>query len=802
VVEQVTNFQSMRKTLTRFIRNCFLLAFFSQASAGASIHIIPEPVSIVELQGFFDFSVSTRIIWPGGGMQTTGEGILEKSVINIIGDFSKACITNSGKQPPILRPVRFDSGNNCILISIGNFPEIKNKEGYIIDIGRTQIRVFASAAAGLFYAFESIKQLLPANFHKMAGSHLSFHWKLPCAHILDYPQFLYRGMHLDVSRHFFSIDFIKKYIDILASYKINVFHWHLTDSHGWRVEIRQYPRLTSIGAWRADRKNIPMTIAAATGKNEPSTYGGFYTQEEIKQIVRYAGLRFVTVVPEIEMPGHCEAALVAYPQFACLNNKVPLLIPCGYQGDLTHNFCVGNDSTFIFLENILREVIQLFPSEYIHVGGDEVKPESWLTCPRCRKRMEEEGLNNGKQLQAWFTKRIDSFITASGKRMMGWEEIMDADISPKTAVMTWHLEEGGMRAVRNGRDVVMAPSQYTYFDFYQSDPGLEPDITYAKLLLDSVYAFNPMPAGLKMEEANHILGAEACLWTENILTPARIEYMLLPRLLALSESVWSPPQNKNYRRFIDKVEDAFKRFEAAKMNYASSMYNVWIQPEYEALNKTVVVTLNNQCADKYPVLFTTNGASPHARATIYRRPLVVRHTIYLKTALFANKRKLGKENSARFIIHRAFGVPVEVMPAGNREEQADRTRWVDGICGTVEPADGKWISFYDSLKTVTIDLTHPEILHSIAVGFMEDQIGSIYLPRKVEIFCSTNGIRFTKLYERFNKTIPQQKLRHIVRYRIDKLEVKAKYVRLTIHNASLSADSTKNGILADEIVVE
>ena len=608
----------------KFFLTLFILLLAGRTIHASEIHIIPEPVQIIEKTGFFQLNKNTRIIISG---DTSGFAAIIRPFIIGFNHASGITLTVSEKKS------RTDS-INVLFVELRNDSSIKSDEGYIMDINKNQIHISAHGLAGIFYAFETIKQLLPSEFYSSGQTNKNPNWQIPCAYILDYPRYRFRGMNLDVSRHFFPVNFIKKYLDILASYKINVFHWHLTDSHGWRIEIKQYPRLTSIGAWRADRKNIPMTIAEPTAKNEPATYGGYYTQEEIRDIIKYAKQRFIEIIPEIEMPGHCTAALAAYPEYNCLNNKTPLLIPCGYPGDLLHNFCVGYDSTYIFLENILTEVMKLFPSEYIHIGGDEVRGGPWLSCPRCRKLMDENGFINAKQLQAYFTKRIDEFITQNHKRTIGWDEILLADVSPGAVAMAWHGVEETASDLKTGHDIVMSPYHYTYFDFYQSDPDLEEFITYAGLTLDTVYAFNPSSGDITNKKEKQILGGEGSLWTENIETTERVEYMLLPRLLALSEVLWSPNENKNYRKFVDKTEEEFKRLDAGHIQYAKSIYNVSINPHLDSVNKKIIVSISNQVSGKYIIRYTLDGKIPDSHSEIYKNSLRYRKTVHLECCSF------------------------------------------------------------------------------------------------------------------------------------------------------------------------
>ena len=771
---------------------CFYLILFSLCIAtnlpARSIHIIPEPVKIVERTGSFQFDISTKIYLE------LKDTIAIKTVSQFTGEFKKC----SGIQLT-LKSIINDHAENAIIISIGSNERIK-EEGYILDINSQRILITAYDEAGLFYAFQSIRQLFSAAFYQSHNINKSVHWEVPSAYIIDYPRYSYRGMHLDVSRHFFPTSFIKHFLDILAQYKINIFHWHLTDSHGWRLEIKQYPRLTSVGAWRANRSGIPMTIAEATQPGEPATYGGYYTQQEVKEIIEYAKERFITIIPEIEMPGHCEAALVAYPQFNDLNNKTPLLLPCGYPGDLKHNFCVAYDSTYIFLENILKEVMQIFPSEYIHIGGDEVRGEPWLRCSRCQKLMHDNSFTTAKQLQAYFTKRIDSFITANGKKIIGWEEILWADVSHQSIAMSWHGYENAIDDIKKGYDVVMAPYHYTYFDFYQSPPNLEPYITYAQLLMDTVYAFNPA-LQLSNQEAKHVLGGEACLWTENVETPKRVEYMLLPRLLAFSEVLWSQPENKNQAGFINKVEEQFKRFDAGKINYAKSIYNVTIRPSFDSITKTISVTLADE-THKYLIRYTTDESIPTARSALFTNALNVNKSVRLKASVFKSGKRTGEINEDSFAIHEALGAPVNIEP-GDHTQNDDYKKLVDGIYGTIEPFDGRWVSFHDSIVTITIDLQKVKPIHSVKLQCMEDQVGNIFLPKSIDISLSKDAHNYINYYAVLNKKIPEQLLRHIKKFSGKKSFQEARFIKIILKNtASFKNVPNENLLLIDEIVVQ
>lgn len=700
------------------------LSLFVPPAYASPVRVLPEPVSIVQKEGVFRMTQETKE-W--------------------------------------LRTAK-DCRDKRVVLTVGDVTGVSSAEGYLLEVGVERIEVRAPSAAGLFYAVQTLRQLQQGD-------------DVPCVRIIDYPRYAYRGMHLDVSRHFFSVAFIKQYLDILAAYKINTFHWHLTDSHGWRLEIKRYPRLCSVGAWRADRTGIPMTIAEATRPGEAAAYGGYYTQEQVKEIVTYAAERYITVVPEIEMPGHCTAALVAYPQYSDVDNPVPLRVPCGYPGDLQHNFCAGNDATFVFLEGILQETMTLFPSKWIHIGGDEVREGPWVGCSRCRQRMKEKGFSSVRQLQAWFTSRIDSFITAGGRQMMGWDEVRNGSLAKGSTIMSWHGDPSGRDSAGVEHDVVMTPYRYTYFDFYQSDPRLEPDITYAPLFLDSVYAFDP-------GNGAGILGGEACLWTENVPTPQRVEYMLLPRLLALSEALWTPAGGKDYARFTRSVEAQFQRWDAAGIGYAKSLYNPGIHPMYDSAERSVVVKLSDQLPDgeiRYRIAGSEKGAV--SGFVKYEGPVKVGKSGLLESAVYRDGQRLGKINKDSFVLHKAVGVmgrPVTSMDGAER--------LTDGIFGTVEPYDGRWVSFRDSVVTLTLDLGRVQDVRSVGLNCMEDQVGDIFLPGKMNISWSVDGERYTSMGGVENPRLPQRLLRHVVHYE-KSASIKVRYIRVVlVHQKQLFLD--------------
>ena len=443
-------------------------------------------------------------------------------------------------------------------------------EQYTVQVNKDGVVVEASALNGFVYACETLKQMLPAAIY--GGKKAKAHWVLPYVSIQDQPRFAYRGMHLDVSRHFWSVDEVKRYLDVMTVYKLNRLHWHLTDDQGWRAEIKAYPKLMEVSAWRNGT-----VIKKDWGSNDGIRYGGFYTQEEMKEVVAYAAARGITVIPEVDLPGHMVAALAAYPELGCTGGPYEVWTRWGVAKDI---LCAGNDQVFTFLEDVFTELMEIFPSEYIHIGGDECfggdaepnRPDPWDVCPKCAARMKALGIKKGPQakhyLQNYVTGRVQAFLNAHGRKIIGWDEILQGDLAKGATVMSWRGVQGGIEAASRGFDAVMTPNGYCYFDFYQTqERDKEPFGIGGDLSLEKVYSYEPFE-GLAPEAEGHILGVQANLWTEYITTPEHLEYMLLPRMCALSEVQWCAADKKDYARFNASLDHTFEMLDAMGVNYS------------------------------------------------------------------------------------------------------------------------------------------------------------------------------------------------------------------------------------------
>ncbi len=530
-----------------FLVSILLSALFSWAQ-NTSLPIIPKPNSITEKEGSFTISPSTKIVLRNS-----------ESFTNDINWFNDYLEKNYGFR---LETIPNES-------KIGNFiqfeyPDFEGgfKENYHLDINKARIKITAEGkGAGAFYALQTLTQLMPPLEIKSLKVAPKKTFDVPCVYIEDLPRYEWRGMHLDVCRHFFPVSFVKRYIDLIAAYKMNIFHWHLTEDQGWRIEIKKYPKLTSVGAWR----NGTMVGSYKDKKYDAIRYGGFYTQEEIKEVVAYATARHITVVPEIEMPGHSLAAIAAYSWLSCTGQKQEVAKGWGVFDDV---YCT-KDSTFQFLEDVLTEVIALFPGKYIHIGGDECPKTRWKTCPNCQALIKKEKLNDEHELQSYFIRRIEKFLNKNGKQIIGWDEILEGGLAPNAAVMSWRGTEGGIAAAKQKHHVVMSPGKPCYFDHYQSKNKLtEPLAIGGFNPVDSVYNYNPTPKVLNEQEAQFIMGAQGNVWTEYILNEKQVEYMAVPRMIALSEVLWTQPENKNFDNFYKRLNQNKFILDMWQINYA------------------------------------------------------------------------------------------------------------------------------------------------------------------------------------------------------------------------------------------
>jgi hexosaminidase len=500
-----------------------------------SVSIVPIPVTVNQTDGFFTLPDTVTL---------AARSVAEQSVAQFLVDF----FSTQGI------PARLTQDSSAAIVLRSFVSKEMLPEGYYhLVVNEKGVDIFSTTASGLFYGVQSLMQLIQEEQNR---------WKIPTVTITDFPRFAWRGLHLDVCRHFFPVEFVKRYIDLMAQYKFNTFHWHLTEDQGWRIEIKKYPKLATTAAYR--KETLIGHYSDQPHKFDGLRYGGYYTQEEIKEVVDYAAKRFVTIVPEIEMPGHALAALSAYPHLGCTGGPYEAATLWGVFDDV---FCAGKESTFEFLEDVLDEVIALFPGEYIHVGGDECPKTRWEKCTHCQERIKDEGLHDEHELQSYFITRMEKYLNSKGKKLIGWDEILEGGLAPHATVMSWRGEEGGIAAAQAGHHVVMSPGFALYFDHYQGEPEGEPVAIGGNTPLKKVYEYDPAPASLSQEEMSYILGAQANLWTEYIKTTQQAEYMAYPRALALAEVVWSPKENRDWDNFVQRLPHQFVLLDRQNINY-------------------------------------------------------------------------------------------------------------------------------------------------------------------------------------------------------------------------------------------
>lgn len=762
-------------------KNMYALVFVlfaMPAMAQQQASIIPQPVSIQYSNGSFVLNSNTAILYN-----------VKNALIKPAVDFFITSVKNiSGIQLPV----------NSAKASIIEFALEKNEtignEGYTLDVTPKKITIKANTNAGIVYGIQSILQTLPA-------IRTNAKLEIPCMSITDYPRFKYRGMHLDVSRHFFGPEFIKEYIDLIASYKMNVFHWHLVDDQGWRIEIKKYPNLTTTGAWRVDKNDIIWGSRPQAKPGEAATYGGYYTQEQIKEIIAYAAVRNVTIIPEIEMPGHVASAIASYPQYSCTQHPQLPMTGGNYSG-MSSGYCAGNDSVFTFLQNILTEVISLFPSQYIHIGGDELDKGPWKVCPRCQARIKKEGLKNEDELQSYFIKRIEKFLISKKRKMIGWDEILEGGLAPEATVMSWRGEAGGIEAAKMNHDVIMTPGKPVYFDHFQAGPEGEPIAIGGMNTLRNVYDYEPIPAELNAAQAKHVLGAQANLWNEFITTAEHVEYMILPRMLALSEVVWSKKENKNWANFNERLQSHYKAFGQRGLNYCPGNYTVGIKPVTQ--NGKLLINLSSDImgADVY---YTTDGTEPTLSSKKYSTPIEINASALVKAVTVVNGRIMGVQAARQnFVMHKAIARPVEYKNPVSRFYQADGPNSLtDGVRGT--NAVGKyWHGFSAKDMIATIDLGEIKNIQNITLGCLQNYSDWIFLPSSVKFETSANGTDFEEV-QTVNNPVNINERTAQYDFKVTFSNKAVKFIRVTAKNnlcpPGHSGEGKPGWIFADEIMV-
>lgn len=764
----------------------------SQIIRKAEINIIPKPLYVEIHNGEFIINGVTRIVVCDNDAEIQKIASDFAAKINKAKHFNLQVVVEDNTTAKLTNEIRF-----CLSTDSEKY----GKEGYSLEVSSHGILIEAHKANGLFYAVQTIYQLLPYQIFS-SDAIGSIALIMPNVFIFDKPRFGWRGEMLDPSRHFISTDYIKQNLDYLASLKMNIFHWHLTDDQGWRIEILSYPKLTDIGAWRVNRNDEPWGGRSEQQVGEVATYGGYYTQEQIADIIDYAKDRYIEIIPEIDIPGHSRAAIAAYPEISC--DEAYYTVATG--GIMEENtYCPGKEITFEFTEKMLGEVMDIFPSKYMHIGGDECNKEKWKECKNCQKRIADNNLADEHELQSYFIKRVEKIINTKGKTMIGWDEILEGGLAPNATVMSWRGIEGGIAAAKAGHDVVMSPNSYCYLDLRQGDTDIEPDYGYGRLLLSTAYSYNPIPEELTTKEAKHILGVQGNLWGESMQRPYDHNYMLFPRLFAIAEVGWTAYEQKDYCDFINRIEYAFNRLDAMNVNYASSMYNITINNEGNILSFDLLLLLSAEVKD-IDIYYTVDGSNPTTKSLFYSDAFPVTKTSTIKAQAFKKGKAVGRISSKTIDWHKAVGKRVIYHIPPNERYNTSNLNLTDGIRGSSDYTKDLWTAFRGSDMELEIDLGKEENVSTITASFLHSTGSWIFLPVNVIFEISVNGKTFTEIGKVDYSEIAFQPGKYLKDCTISFAEQKVRFIRVKAESMKVNpqwhtAKGGENWIFIDEVIV-
>lgn len=731
----------------KFSLSTLLLALASCLPAGmraqmADFHVVPLPKEVKSTQaGVFQLTPKTLITY-----SKSEKGMKEDA--EFLAQYIKE---STGLE---LQVTAFAAQRNCIRLT--STLKDPNPEAYQIRVNSELILLEGASAAGTFYAVQTLRKALPVGTAGEQGI------AVPACEVRDAPRFAYRGAMLDVSRHFISPDSVRRFIDMIALHNINRMHWHLSDDQGWRIEIKKYPLLTKVGSHRDQT-----VIGHNSGEYDGIPYEGFYTQKEVKEIVEYAQERHITIIPEIDMPGHMLAALTAYPELGCTGGPYKVWEQWGVSDDV---LCAGNDKTLEFIDNVLAEIVKIFPSEYIHVGGDECPKTRWAECPKCQARIQAEGLQADEKhtaeerLQSYVIKHAEATLGKLGRKMIGWDETLEGGLAPNATVMSWRGEGGGIEAAKQKHDVIMTPNTYLYFDYYQSsDVKNEPIAIGGYLPIEHVYSYEPMPRSLSPEEHKYIIGVQANLWTEYIPTFKQVEYMELPRMAALSEIQWCAPEQKDFKKFMQRLPRLISLYNKKGYNYAKTIFNV--NPEFSTDVEAHAVKATLSTYDHADIHYTLDGSEPTLQSPKYAGPVEIRESAKLRAAAF---RPIGKtpEVTEDFTFHKAAACGIELLQPSNRAYTfAGAPLLVDGLIGkSTNYKTGRWIGFAGTDLEAVIDLGEEKEVSSVAIHTCVEKGDWIFDARGFEVLASANGETYSSLavenYPAMLETDPNQIYTH------------------------------------------
>ena len=719
----------------------------------ANYEVIPLPQEIKITTGNFVLNDRTSIVYPKDNKEMQQNANLLAEYIHQM----------SGKKLKVTdEPVT----SNAIILATGLNAD--NAEAYQLKVTQDNVTITGTSEAGTFYGIQTLRKSLPIT-NKGDIS-------LPAAEINDYPRFSYRGVHLDVSRHFFPADSVKHFIDMMALHNINRLHWHLTDDQGWRIEIKKRPELTTIGSKRSET-----VIGHNSGEYDGIPYRGFYTQDEAREIVKYAKERHITVIPEIDLPGHMQAALAAYPELGCTGGLYEVWKMWGVSEDV---LCAGNDKTLTFIEDVLNEIVDIFRSEFILVGGVECPKVRWKKCPKCQARIKELGLKADKghtaeqRLQSYIINYAEQFLNGKGRQIIGWEEILEGGLAPNATVMSWRGIEGGIEAVKHKHDAIMTPSSFLYFDYYQTmDTDNEPPAIGGYVPLEKVYSYEPVPQILTPEEAKHIVGVQANLWTEYIPTYSQVEYMELPRMAALSEIQWTMPKKKEYADFLKRLPGLIAVYDINQYNYAKHIFQVKSQyiPDTEANVLNVVLST----IDNTPVYYTLDGSEPTASSNIYTDTLKIGQSCTLKAiTIRPNGSSAVLKEDIKF--NKATMKPLTMQqPISEKYKFEGKNTLIDGLAGSRNYRTGRWIAFYQNDLEAVIDLQQETPISKAWVRTYVEIGEEILDLRELSVAVSNDGKEYKEVKSDVYPAVSKEDKNGIYTHELSFDTVQARYVKIT-----------------------
>ena len=693
----------------------------SKKPGSNAYNIIPLPAQLHAQEDQFQISSTTTIEY--SDLDTASLAVIEK--------------LNKKIEQVTGYPLAINKNSKTNYFLFQKADTISDSEAYHLSVSPARVLIKASHPAGFFYAIQTIYQLLPSAFSATTPK-TQKNWYLPAVEIQDVPRFPYRGMHLDVARHFFDIAAVKRYIDRLAFHKINHFHWHLTEDQGWRIEIKQYPKLTEIGAFR--NGTLIGHYSDQPHQFDGQRYGGYYTQDEIREVVQYAADRFITIIPEIEMPGHAQAAIASYPELSCTGDSLEVWQLWG----VSENVYCPTEATFTFLENVLDEVTALFPGKYIHIGGDECPKKQWKESAFCQQLIRNKKLKDEHGLQSYFIQRIEQYLNGKGKQIIGWDEILEGGLAPNATVMSWRGTKGGIEAANAGHDVIMSPTSHCYFDYYQSDHPDEPLAIGGFLPLQKVYRYEPIPEELSATAAQHILGAQANLWTEYIPDESKLEYMAFPRICALAEVVWSPKEQRNFDYFVKRLVPHIDRLKAMSIQPANHLYD--LHADIQSKAGIIELTLHSLAQDA-AIYYTVDGSSPSPEAILYKAPIQIGGDVRIKAQAFRGAETAGRIWMQTFDIHKAAGKTIELAHHPHPSYPGNGpASVVNGVLGSdTRYGDAEWLGFSGKDFQATITFDRPISINKLQLRFYKSEGQWIYLPKSIRIFKAGADQKFVEI---------------------------------------------------------